>query len=174
MASSTDWVAKSYDAAADQTKQLITLSTAVLTLTATFLNNFLENAKHRDAARNVLIGSWAVLAVSIVIGLLVLGGLVGNMATVDGATVTQPPNLPKTDPVAIAQWVTFVAGLVLAVVASFVAIHKQASECNYGTTIAPPASGQACPATATTPSTAPSSTSPSAVVVSPTAATKTP
>jgi hypothetical protein len=68
---------KAFDFAADLTKQLITLSTAIITLTVTFSKDIVGNAPARD--HWWLLISWVAFIISILFGILTLMGLTGNL-----------------------------------------------------------------------------------------------
>lgn len=68
---------KAFDFAADTTKQLITISTAIITLTVTFSKDILGNSV--DSPKTLLICTWAVFIVSIICGVLTLMTLTGTL-----------------------------------------------------------------------------------------------
>ena len=70
-------VKKAFDFAADSTKQLITLSTAILTLTITFGKDVLQ--KVDSGTKQNLTYSWVVYLVSIFFGILTLLALTGTL-----------------------------------------------------------------------------------------------
>lgn len=68
---------KAFDFAIDLTKQLITLSTAIITITVTFSKVIIGNIS--DNNRCVLLFGWIFFLLSIVLGLLTLMGITGNL-----------------------------------------------------------------------------------------------
>lgn len=68
---------KAFDFAADTTKQLITISTAIITLTVTFSKDILGDSI--DSPKELLIATWAVFIVSIICGVLTLMTLTGTL-----------------------------------------------------------------------------------------------
>ena len=75
-----DRTKKAFDFLQDATKQIITLATAILTFTITFLKDIAKNAD--DVSRNLLTGSWIFLVVSAIAGLFVLLNMSGVLAKV--------------------------------------------------------------------------------------------
>jgi len=69
---------KSFDFLQDATKQLITLATAILTFTITFLKDLADTAGHNP--RTLMTGCWILLVLSTIFGLLVLLNLTGVLA----------------------------------------------------------------------------------------------
>ena len=70
-------VQKAFDFASDSTKQLITLSTAILALTITFNKDVLQSVS--SSSINTLISAWIVYLVSIFFGVLTLLALTGTL-----------------------------------------------------------------------------------------------
>ncbi|MBN2828564.1 MAG: hypothetical protein JXQ26_11265 [Tissierellales bacterium] len=68
---------KAFDFAADLTKQLITLSTAIVTLTVTFSKDIIGGID--DSIRYLLLLSWVAFIISIILGILTLMALTGNL-----------------------------------------------------------------------------------------------
>lgn len=68
---------KAFDFAQDATRQLITLSTAVIALTVTFLTDVVKAASSGSA--RVLQLAWICYFISIVFGVFTLLGLAGNL-----------------------------------------------------------------------------------------------
>lgn len=68
---------KAFDFAVDLTKQLITLSSAIITLTVTFSKDII--GKVDSSNRYLLLFSWIFFIVSILLGLLTLMALTGNL-----------------------------------------------------------------------------------------------
>jgi hypothetical protein len=80
-----DKVSKSFDFAQDVVKQLITLATAVLTITVTFLDKVLAPAP--KGAKIMLGAGWLVYLVSILFGVFTLMTLSGKLATTDPPSI---------------------------------------------------------------------------------------
>lgn len=68
-------VKKSFDYLQDSTKQLITLATAILTFTITFLKDIAKNAG--DIPRILMTLSWVFLVASAIFGLVTLLNMTG-------------------------------------------------------------------------------------------------
>lgn len=68
---------KSFDFAAETTKQLITISTAIITLTVTFSRDILGGAE--NAPKTFLVWTWAVFIGSIICGVMTLMTLTGTL-----------------------------------------------------------------------------------------------
>ena len=102
--------AKAYDFASDLIKQLISLGTAVLTLTLAFYDGFLEAS---STPTGWLVASWIVFVLSILAGILALMALTGGLAG------SAEPNIRSRGQQMFAQvqFFLFVAALVLLVVA---------------------------------------------------------
>jgi hypothetical protein len=73
----TDWPEKSFDFAADLTKQLITLATVVVTITVTFSKDVLSVAV--GSGRGTLVTMWVAFLASILFGLLALMAMTGQI-----------------------------------------------------------------------------------------------
>jgi hypothetical protein len=72
-------IQKAFDFAQESTKQLITLSTAVITLTITFLTDVVKEAPAGSAAW--LQAAWIFYLVSIVFGVFALLALTGSLGS---------------------------------------------------------------------------------------------
>ena len=70
-------IKKAFDFAADQTKQLITLSSAIITLTVTFSKDIIGKVDNNN--RYWLFASWIMFIISILLGVLTLMALTGNL-----------------------------------------------------------------------------------------------
>ena len=122
-----DWKSRSIDQIVDLTKQIITLSTAVLTLTVSLFGAFLpKNAAGNliapaGGAEGKLIFSWIVFVISIVFGILTLSKLASDQAAQDGAAAAHQKSAnqilyaPVTVIFALVQWGLFALGLALQV-----------------------------------------------------------
>ena len=78
---------KAFDFAADLTKQLITLSTGIITLTVTFSKDVFGAAS--SAELGWLVATWVLFFLSIVFGLLTLMALTGNLDPVSKKIKTE-------------------------------------------------------------------------------------
>jgi hypothetical protein len=110
---------KAFEATLDLIKQLITLSTAVLALSGTFLKDYagMLQGKQKDAQPVLhhpflLFTTWALLLLSILCGLLAHGTIIGNMdkATADGEGLTVYAS--NTRRLVLLQWLFFVSGVI--------------------------------------------------------------
>lgn len=111
--------AKAFDLIVDLTKQMITLATGLIALGITFNKDFV--AKPADeCVRNLLLGSWAVLAFSIAFGLWALmacAGIWGNHPADDTGPDPYARNLRWISSIQI---LLFGLGLILTIVSGFV------------------------------------------------------
>lgn len=126
---------KAFDFAADLTKQLITLSTAIITLSVTFSKDIVGGVD--DSLVYLLIGTWAVYIVSIFLGLATLGALTGNLDPKprkkigeEGAeeTVVTPTLTITSDNVTSTskgQIYTFILALVLTCVYGYLSVSRR-------------------------------------------------
>jgi hypothetical protein len=88
---------KAFDFYADSTKQLITLSTAIIALMITFANEILTPADSHYAKFPLLL-ALVVYVVSICCGLITLLNLTGQLETYNGGDPTQWPRATIYDP----------------------------------------------------------------------------
>jgi hypothetical protein len=103
-----DRVKESFAFARDTTKQLLTLSTAILTLTVTFQADIV--ADQSAATIDLLTAAWIAYLVSIVFGLATLMMLTGTLAaTADDASI----NTLQIRVPAILQAITFLIATTL-------------------------------------------------------------
>ncbi|WP_026838321.1 hypothetical protein [Gillisia sp. JM1] len=70
-------IKKAFDFAADATKQLITLSTAIIALTITFSKDIIGAANIGNSSS--IFTAWILLIVSVIFGILTLLALTGNL-----------------------------------------------------------------------------------------------
>lgn len=68
---------KAFDFASETTKQLITIATAIITLTVTFSKEIIGGAE--NAPRSILVWTWAVFILSIIFGICTLMTLTGTL-----------------------------------------------------------------------------------------------
>jgi hypothetical protein len=117
-AAATDWTERSFDAATDIAKQVLTLSTAVVTLSITFLTDV---ASHKSHGATVVLGiSWVVFLFSIGFGMLTLMAIAGVQANHFKKTPTiYAPNVILFGCI---QLLLFAAGLILTAIAGFSAV----------------------------------------------------
>lgn len=80
-----DRLEKAFDFASDSTKQLITLSTGILTLTITFSKDILGGVSGDPI--NLLVAAWVVYLISIIFGLVTLLSLTGSLERGEGHNV---------------------------------------------------------------------------------------
>jgi hypothetical protein len=74
-------VSQSFAAASDLVKQILTLSTAILTLTITFRNDVIQDSA--SPPTSLLVWSWILYIVSIVFGVASMMALAGELAQDD-------------------------------------------------------------------------------------------
>ena len=87
----------------DITKQLITLASGILALSATFLRSIVGSS---PTAICLICTSWILITASIVFGILTLSSLVNKLKNNKYEPFATPTTIP-----AIIQWVTFIAGI---------------------------------------------------------------
>ena len=112
-----DQAQKAFDFAAELAKQLITLATGVIALSATFLTDIMgykgTGSGGTPPGFGVLIAGWGLLFLSVVGGVAVLMALTGELEPLQAGSrkpSTRGPNVVRP---AIFQIVTFLAGLAL-------------------------------------------------------------
>jgi hypothetical protein len=105
--------------AADVTKQVITLATAVLTLTVTFMSSLVPDP---STATTVLMAvGWLTLFISVVAGMFCLLALAGQISDAEGSGEAGDPASIRDRFVrypAIAEVSTFLVGLILISIAA--------------------------------------------------------
>lgn len=130
----TDQDQKAFDFAQDATKQLITLSTGVVAITITFFKDFAANAP--SDAKTWMQWSWVVYVASIVFGVWTLLALTGALGAGDPSAGGSGDTRNKSDAdkgrpsiyspaitlPAVLQALTFLAALVMSVVAGWKAV----------------------------------------------------
>jgi hypothetical protein len=111
--------AKAFDFAQETTKQLLTLSTAVIALTIAFTKDIVQGGS--VTSKVLLAVSWVFLLVSAVRGIMTLMALTGSLGSADEQT---RPSIRSSNitPPAMVQALTFLFGLVLTIVAGAVAL----------------------------------------------------
>lgn len=87
---------KAFDFAADTTKQLITIATAIITLTVTFSKDILGGAD--NAPKTLLVWTWAVFICSIICGVVTLMTLTGTLQPMKKTEPKTPVPTPTTPP----------------------------------------------------------------------------
>ncbi|MDB5155645.1 MAG: hypothetical protein JWR50_352 [Mucilaginibacter sp.] len=115
---------KAFDGALDLIKQLITLSTGTLALTATFIKDILKLPDgHAIPHKAVLFITWGLMLLSIFCGLLAHGALTGTLEGADivnPQTGTTPKRISPYDSNiriwALAQCIVFYLGIVMLIV----------------------------------------------------------
>lgn len=101
-----------FDAARDSSKQVLTLTTAILTLSITFSDKIVGLGNLTDADKSTLRWAWAVFGVSMVFGIWTLLALTGSTAENGDESIN---DLSIRIP-AIVQMLAFLAGVALFVV----------------------------------------------------------
>jgi hypothetical protein len=109
-----DQVKAAFEAARESTKQLITLSTGVLTLEITFVQKMGKTCW-------LLPLSWGCLLLSVACGVWTLLALTGTLAPMDNSTPVSIRGLNVTIP-SIIQIILFILGLSFTVAFGFVAL----------------------------------------------------
>jgi hypothetical protein len=135
---------KAFDFAADLTKQLITLSTAIITLTVTFSKDIIGSVDY--SIRYLILLSWIGFMISILFGVLTLMALTGNLDPISRQTKkkvdgTQPEPVKK-DPIltitssnvtSTSKWqvIAFMFALMLTCCYGYVATKKSSNQVNH-------------------------------------------
>lgn len=115
----TEMRAKALELVVDLTKQVITLSTALIALGITFLKDFATAAPHN--AQLWLAGSWVAFLLSVAFGLLTLmacAGIVGRAEDADSAS----PYQGNARVLSGLQLAAFMIGLVMSLAAGFASL----------------------------------------------------
>ncbi|WDF56896.1 hypothetical protein [Mucilaginibacter sp. KACC 22063] len=95
---------KAFDFAAETTKQLITIATAIITLTVTFSKDILGGAQ--ESTKTFLIWTWGVFIVSIIMGIGTLMALTGRLLPMNKNLVDQTPPSESNQPDNVAATIT--------------------------------------------------------------------
>jgi hypothetical protein len=109
-----DQTKAAFASAADSSKQLITLATAMLTLEVTFSKNILETPG--PLAQFLIAISWVCLLLSVLAGVLTLLALTGSLGSTTAPPTAGGINSSNITRPAMFQVVLFLAGLLLTVV----------------------------------------------------------
>ena len=88
-------------------KQIATLATGALVLSATFIKDILPKDEKVDGELFIYF-AWALLLVSAVLGLVVLGALTSHLSRNDGKLDVYAPSIRLS---ALAQFASFIVGL---------------------------------------------------------------
>lgn len=115
----TEIRAKAFDVVIDLTKQVITLSTALIALGVTFIKDFADTAP--ADARMWLASSWIALLFSVVLGLLTLMACAGILGRAKD-TASADPYSGNARLLGGLQLITFLIGLGMAIIAGFMSV----------------------------------------------------
>ena len=115
----TDQTKAAFASAADWSKQLVTLSTGIVTLTVSFSDKLFANPSTTE--KTLLWASWVAHLIAILAGVMVLGSLTGALAASGVPDQTQVNN-SAIKLFARTQLATFGAGVVLIVAFGFVSL----------------------------------------------------
>jgi hypothetical protein len=123
-----------FDAALDLVRQLITLASGILALTATFLKDVLSVFQGKDAALPhphwTLYVTWILMLLSILFGLLAHGAITGNLDQIDlnskdkkgkDEITIYKQNIVK---LTTAQWVSFFFGAISLIIFASITISQ--------------------------------------------------
>lgn len=113
-----DRVKLTFDFALTATKQLITLSTAIIAFTVTFSGEYLKNPNCQG--KGLAIASWILFILSVFFGLWTILALTGTLA--DEENPTPSINGLNVKIPSLLQILTFLSGLVLAIIFSIKSI----------------------------------------------------
>lgn len=112
---------KSFDFAADVSKQLITLSTAIITVTITFSKDILGGVT--DTNKYWLLVAWGMFVVTIFFGVWTLMALTGSLEPIEGNDIDAPSINSKNIRIpACLQVFFFIVALILTIVYGFKSI----------------------------------------------------
>ena len=106
---------KAYDFAQELVKQIITLSSAIITVSIAFLKDFVSNAPH--GARVLIAVSWIFFILAVLFGILTLGALAGSLSANKASIMESNMRGP-----AIVHVGSFIVGLILIVIAGWWAL----------------------------------------------------
>jgi hypothetical protein len=106
---------KAYDFAQELVKQIITLSSAIITVSIAFLKDLVSNAP--DGARTMVAVSWIFFILAVLFGVLTLGALTGSLSNNKASIMETNMRAP-----AIVHVGSFIIGLVLIVIAGWWAL----------------------------------------------------
>lgn len=104
---------KSFDFAADVSKQLITLATGVITLTITFSEKIIESPS--NSSNILMLLSWVCFGVSILFGIMTLMALTGILGKQSEGTLRPSIYTKSVTLPAIIQIIAFLIALVLSI-----------------------------------------------------------
>ena len=111
----TETSKKAFDTITEMTKQLLTLASAILTLTIAFAKDILKPAPSKHAI-DLIQWSWGLYLLSIVCGILTLGTVAGTLANAANAQKTANPKQNSIRFFMCLQLVAFGFGTLLIVV----------------------------------------------------------
>lgn len=129
---------KAFDFAADVTKQLITLSTAIITITITFSKDIISFSD--TSAKDYLLWAWMLYIATVVFGILTLMALTGSLQPMkkqasnsnneDSANVVKEAeeecsiNAGNIRVLSIVQIVCFISALVLTIIYGYTSLSN--------------------------------------------------
>jgi hypothetical protein len=105
---------KAYDFAAEVAKQIITLSTAIITVSVALSGSTLE-----DGPSSYIIASWAFFLLAILCGISTLGALTSNMANSEPDIYKSNVRIP-----AISQTLCFTTAIIMAAIVGYQLMNK--------------------------------------------------
>ena len=109
---------KAFDFAQDAAKQIIALSTGILTLTITFFKDFAAGGS--ETARDVMIAAWILFVLSVLLGIAQLLALTGQLKLSDPTVYAANVRV-----LAGAQQVVFIVAIIVAVWAGAIALNAE-------------------------------------------------
>jgi hypothetical protein len=105
---------KAFDFAADSSRQMVTLSTAIVALTVTFASEIFGNPS--DLETSVLVAAWIAYLASIIGGVWTMLALTGTLEPTNGETVDPSIRGGNVRTPAFVQTIAFVLATLLIVV----------------------------------------------------------
>lgn len=116
---------KAFDFAADVSKQLITLSTAIITVTITFSKDVLEGGVEN---RYWLLAAWVAFIITIMCGIWTLMALTGSLEPISNNENGTSINGKNVRLPAILQVLSFIVALSLTITYGFKSINKDVDD----------------------------------------------
>lgn len=116
----SDWRARAFDQVNEITKQILTLATAIITLTITFFRDF---ATHGGAgAEDTMAWGWGLYVVSIVFGIGTLMASAGQQQEAADNSTQPTINAGNLRFMGIVQLGAFSVGIILTVIAGIIGV----------------------------------------------------
>ena len=115
-----EWTERAFDGVSEITKQVLTLATAIVALTITFVKDFAPNPSAN--AKTVLAISWVLYLVSILAGFLTLMASAGLQQEAASKNQTPDINTGTLRRFGGLQLIAFLCAIILTVIAGIMAL----------------------------------------------------